>query len=278
MNYRKTKTIQKNGTIIRASLLSYLLLFFLLISCGRKSFDEDSTPRPITDVEKHNKQVHAEYMESVGGIGPCTDECLGNNFVELAKGNKKTATIEGVESHIIPSKDKANNMPILKSITEEKFVGNQEGKGKWFKWRNRQTQKGRKVREGIFGVAGDMLKIISVSKDQHKDAIIYTAFLTMELRTKLDQVPSWSKAAITDHNTKAFADFEEKLKAVAPDANGIRVIIPIDNPKLTFQPLTEAKKSRKNRPYRLPENLYKELMAEYEKLKKTVSVAEERLK
>jgi hypothetical protein len=278
MNYRKTKTMQNNRTMLSASALSYMLLFFLLVSCGiRKHADDDNYPKPTNETEKHNKQIHEELMGMVGGIGPCTDECLGKNFVELAINNKKIQDIEGVKSHVIPSKDN-DNKPILKSIIEESFVGDKEGKRKWLKWRKRQQQKGRKVREGITGVIGEMLTLISSSKGQHRDPIIYTAFLLMELRTKIDQVPNWTKTAMAAHISKAFADFEEKLKSVAPEANGVRIIIPVDAPKFTFQMLTEVKKSKKHqRPYKLPENLYKDLMVKYNQLKETVKVAEERL-
>lgn len=284
MNYRKTNTIQNNRTINISGFLSSLLLFFLLISCGGRHGVSDGVTRPANRAEETNKKSHDALMERIGGIGPCTYECLANQFIELAEQNHKKGktivkTIEDQESWVIPNTK--DGKFILQLITDEKIVGNAEGKKKWRQILSRRKKADGKVREGIYGLVGEMLKLLSASdKEQHRDPIIYTALLLMELRTQLDTVQSWHKAALIAQYSAALTDFETKLNAVSPTSNGVRIIITPPTTaegkaQLKFHQLTEVKKSKKHqKPYRLPEDLHKKLLAKYAELKQAVEGSE----
>jgi len=292
MNHRKTNTIQNKRTINKSGFLSSLLLFFLLVSCGVKHSDIVPYPKVSNNVEEHNKQAHINFMDKVGGIGPCTYDCLRDNFVELAKQNMKKGVtvvkkVEGQDSWIIPKKT-VEGKQILQFIAEDKVVGNQEGRQRWKVWRRQQQQAGRKTREGVFGIIGKgMLEELAASGkedkgENHRDPIIYTALKLMELKTTLDNVTTWNKPAVIEHYNRAIAKFEADLALVAPTANGVRIIITPpaneqDKAELKFEPLQEMKSSKKHKPFRLPDTLHKKITTKLGELKAALADAEKNL-
>ncbi|OJW68383.1 MAG: hypothetical protein BGO68_05505 [Candidatus Amoebophilus sp. 36-38] len=239
MNYLKTKTIQKQRTIIGSSLLSTLLLFFLLVSCDKGRHYEEEGQGPKTqhrDAEDPHLADKEKFLVELGGWSRCGEQCFLNNVIADSKDEKisRTGYRHGEKTFLLPKYYGDTNKRYFKGLVGQAVVGDKTGRGIWERTMERiRREKGvNKVRQGIYGRFKD---VVEVGLNAEKDASfsrgtgIYVIFSYLkfirEVREAIEHTKDDKQLAI---ELKAkYKELEDALESVKPKGKGVAFIMPV---------------------------------------------------
>jgi len=273
MNHQKTKTIQQVKRDSRG-LVSILLLFLLLGSCGRAG---NSKSDNITNDAKGPKE---DFIKFVGGWGPCGFNCLGDQLISDARagennkgGKKKNVTVgnETVETYVLPKhkmvkgeNDKEESKPYFKGIATQPFVGDKK-KRKMFS--RKKDKSPLQLQEGISGKFAELLQkfLVEDSSDTalHPRVFVVAKYLGFSEEVKNILEGKGTKENVISKLNEALTAYDQDVDKVrsSKEAKGVRIVIPVNEQKtakeggIIFQDLAQNEKSKNKKGYVLNKDL-----------------------
>jgi hypothetical protein len=236
MNYRKTKTIQKQGTINRVGLLSSLLLVFLVVSCGpHNNGGGHHSPSNNNKEGETNQKLKEDFLVWLGGWGPCKDECFLSQLREDAKNSgRKPTTIGGVDSYLLPLKCSTDpSKTYFEGLVKQDVVaGTEEGRKKWRKmpFRRNKKQNVGALREGLYGL---LKEIVETGIDSHsfkKATGLFVIDQYMKFQQSAEEIlqNTTEKDLIALRLNEKLDELKVAMNKVKLGAKGVALVISVD--------------------------------------------------
>ncbi|OJW68384.1 MAG: hypothetical protein BGO68_05510 [Candidatus Amoebophilus sp. 36-38] len=254
MNYLKTKTIQKQRTIIGSGFLSTLLLFFLLVSCRNPQSETPSSnvkqsggtnneinldPKVNTFLNGEEGKDGEEGKKGLGSWGGCTGNCLFEQLAEHAETNREsTRKIDGIESYILPKEHpehKGKGGTYFGGLITQDLLGNGKGVIKWKAIR--KDAKNSKVEygeEGPNGIFKDVVDVVLADKKGRRGTFLYVVAKYLNFVVELRNLATKHKLgpeALQAAAQEKFDDLKKDLAKVGSTTQGVALFIPKDKSK-----------------------------------------------
>lgn len=226
MNYLKTKTIQRQSTIIEGAIFGVLLLFLLNFGqCGNHN-DVDPVHTHSGSSKSGHDPKHAAaiktFKESLGSCGDCKPEDLLKQIREDAEKSGNTEKINGIVSYTMPTCDPDDS----KKKYFEKLLG-----------------------ESLCsGICKQVVEISSKSKKTfNKGTGIYVTLLYMRFIERTEEIvgTTHNKQQINEKLEQEFANLKKGLAEVVRTKGnkGIVILIPVEPNTVEVTEASDAEKA-----------------------------------